>query len=123
VPNAIIQIENAPGLDREIRVPWEDPTTMSPRAKCIGAEPAPQGRPANLSDQPLFTGESFNLDYDAGGKSGRNGRPEVEPRGREAARANRLRHLLTIWRAVSRRAAMTSFSESWFRVSEQYFLR
>ena len=82
---------------------------MSPRAKRIGAEPAPQGRPANFRDQPLgdhfapnlgkrksrqgqlqamgeFTGESFHLDDDAGGKSGRVGRPEVAPRGRGAAR-------------------------------------
>jgi hypothetical protein len=82
---------------------------MSPRAKCIGAEPAPQGRTANLSYQPLgdhfapnlgegksrqrqlqaigeFTGESFNLDDDAGGKRGRVGRPEVAPRGQEAWR-------------------------------------
>ncbi len=33
-----------------------------------------------------FTGESFNLEDDAGGKSGWVGRPEVAPRGRGAAR-------------------------------------
>src|SRR6516164_11293672 len=83
-----------PATGGEIRVPGKDPTAMSPRAKRIGAEPAPQGRPANFRDQPLgdhfapnlgkrksrqgqlqamgeFTGESFHLDDDAGGKSGR----------------------------------------------------
>jgi hypothetical protein len=107
--NAIIQVEDAPGLGREIRVAWEDPTAMPPGAERIGAEPAPQGGTANLRYQPLgdhftpnpgkrksrqrqlqvmweFTGESLNLDDDAGGKSGRVGRPEVAPRGRETAR-------------------------------------
>src|SRR6266478_8891784 len=56
-----------------------------------------------------FTGERLNLDDDAGGEK-RAGRP---PRGCDSrpgsrARANRLRHLLTIWRGVSRRAAMMS---------------
>jgi hypothetical protein len=82
---------------------------MSPRAERIGAEPAPQGGPANFRYQPLgdhfapnlgkrksrqrqlqamrqFTGECLNLDDDAGGKSRRVGRPEAAPRGREAAR-------------------------------------
>ena len=82
---------------------------MSPRAKGIGAEPAPQGGPANLRYQPLvdhfasnigkrksrqrqlqamwkFTGESFNLDDDAGGETGRDGRPEARTRDPEAAR-------------------------------------
>ena len=53
MPNAIIQIEDAPGLGREIRVAWEDPTAMSPRAERIDAEPAPQGGTTNLSYQPL----------------------------------------------------------------------
>ena len=81
---------------------------MAPRAKRIGAEPTPQGRPADLRYQTLgdhfspdlgkrksrqqqvqtmweFTGESLNLDDDAGGKSGRVARPEVPPGGQEAA--------------------------------------
>ena len=53
LPNAILQIEDAPSLGREIWVAWEDPTAMSPRAERIGAEPAPQGGPANLSYQSL----------------------------------------------------------------------
>jgi hypothetical protein len=35
---------------------------MSPRAKRIRAEPAPQGRPANLSDQPLRDHFTPNLE-------------------------------------------------------------
>ena len=96
-------------LGREIWVAWEDPTAMSPRAERIGTEPAPQGRSANLSYQPLcdhlapnlakresrerqlqamwkFSGQSLNLDDDAGGKRGRDARPEVATPGQEAAR-------------------------------------
>src|SRR5712692_5244284 len=109
LPNAIIQIEDAPSLGREIWVAWEDPTAMSPRAERIGAEPAPQGCTANLSYQPLgdhfapnlgkrksrqrqlqamreFTGEGLNLDDDAGGKRGRDARPEVATPSQEVAR-------------------------------------
>src|SRR5580704_16224515 len=53
LPKAIIKIEYTPSLCSEIWVTRKDPTAMSPRAKRIRAEPAPQGRPANLSDQPL----------------------------------------------------------------------
>jgi len=38
----------------------ENPTAMSPSAEHIGAEPAPQSRSANLSDQPL--GDHFAPD-------------------------------------------------------------
>ena len=109
LPDAIIQVEDASGLGCEIGIAWEDPTAMSPRTESIGAEPAPQSRPADLRYQALgdhftpnlgkrksrqrqlqamwkFTSESFNLDDDAGGKTGRVARPEAEPRGREAAR-------------------------------------
>ena len=109
LPNAIIQIEDAPSLCSEIWVTWKDPTAMSPRAERIGAEPAPQGRPANLSHQPLgdhfapnlgkrksrerqlqamreFTCQHLNLDDDAGGKRGRDARPEVAIPGPEVAR-------------------------------------
>ena len=109
LPDAIIQIEDAPGLGREIWIAREDPTAMSPRTERIGAKPAPQSRPADLRYQALgdhfspnlrkresrqwqlqamgkFTSESLNLNDDAGGKTGRVARPEAEPRGREAAR-------------------------------------
>ena len=56
-----------------------------------------------------FTGERLNLDDEAGGKSGLYARPEAAPQGQAVGREqNRFRHLLTIWRGVSRRAAMTS---------------
>jgi hypothetical protein len=32
-----------------------------------------------------FTGQAFNLDDDAGGKSARDASPEAPPRGRESA--------------------------------------
>src|SRR5262249_51916638 len=92
-----------------IGIAREDPTAMSPRTESIGAEPAPQSRPADLCYQALgdyfapnlrkrksrqwqlqamgkFTSQSLNLDDDAGGKTGRVARPEAEPRGREVAR-------------------------------------
>ena len=53
LPNALIQVADASSLGREIRVAWEDPSAMPPRAQRIGAEPAPQSRPANLRYQPL----------------------------------------------------------------------
>src|SRR5215831_11933668 len=52
LPNAIIQVEDTPGLGGEIRVLGKDPTAMSPRAKRIGAEPAPQGRPLISATNP-----------------------------------------------------------------------
>src|SRR5262252_4873231 len=45
-----------------------------------------KSRQGQLQAMWEFTGESFNLDDDAGGKSGRVGRPEVAPRGQGAAR-------------------------------------
>ena len=108
LPNTIIQIEDAPGLGREIGIAWKDPTAMLPRTQRIGAEP-PQSRPADLRYQALgdhfapnlrerksrqwqpqamgkFTSESLNLNDDAGGKTGRVARPEVRTRGPEAGR-------------------------------------
>src|SRR5438445_12970984 len=75
-----------------------------------------------------FTSERLNLDDDAGGGK-RAGRP---PRGCDSrpgrrARANLLRHLLTTWRGVSKRAAMTSLerpsaasSTIFARITSQY---
>jgi hypothetical protein len=61
LPNAIIQIEDASSLGREIWIAWEDRTAMSPRAQRIGTEPAPPGRSANLSYQPLCDHLAPNL--------------------------------------------------------------
>ena len=104
--------------------------------KGIGIQPAPQGSAADLSYQALGhhllldigdgesrerkfqtmrkpTGEGLYLNDDAGGE--RAGRP---PRGCSSrpgrrAKANRLRHLLTICRGVSKRVAMTSLGNPW----------
>jgi hypothetical protein len=59
-----------------------------------------------------FAGKCFNLDDETGGKSGLYARPEAElpTRGVEK-RANRFRHLLTIWRGVSSRDAMRSLDK------------
>jgi hypothetical protein len=46
LPNAIVEVEDASGFGREMRIAWEDPTAMPP-------EPAPQGGPADLCYQAL----------------------------------------------------------------------
>src|ERR1700730_9358212 len=103
------------------------------QTKGIGIQPSPPGSAADLSPQALrhhhlldigdgesreresqtmrkFTGEGLYLNDDAGGKRVRDARHEVAPhRPGRRAKANRLRHLLTICRGVSKRAAMTSF--------------
>jgi hypothetical protein len=94
LPNALIQVKDTTSLGRKVGVARENPASMLPRAQGITAEPAPQGSTADLRDQPLsnsvladlsdreprqgqseavrqFTGERLNLNYEAGGKSGR----------------------------------------------------
>lgn len=81
---------------------------MLPRTERITAEPSPQSRAANVGDETLsdhvladlrdrepgqwkaetvreFTGQGFNLNDEAGGKSGPCARPEVAPQGRVVA--------------------------------------
>ncbi len=95
-----VQVENATCFLGELRVAGKDPTAMSPRAEGVGAEPPPQGAAADFAYDALrdnlaldfgegqpgqrqsqsigkFTSESFDLNDDAGGKSGRGARPEV----------------------------------------------
>jgi hypothetical protein len=103
-----------------------------PRTKGIGIQPTPQGSAVDLSHQALrhhlrldigdgesreresqtmrkFTGEGLYLNDDAGGKRVRDAPPRgCSSRPGRRAKANRLRHLLTICRRVSKRAAMTS---------------
>jgi hypothetical protein len=55
-----------------------------------------------------LTSQCLNLDDEAGGKAGFTPPPGCASRPGSRARANRLRHLLTICRGVSRRAAMIS---------------
>lgn len=132
LPQAVIEVQDASRFDCEIWVAGKDPTAMLPRPKGIGIQPGPQGSAADLSHQALrhyllldigdgesrewesqtmrkLTGEGLYLNDDAGGEN-RAGRP---PRGCSSrpgrrAKANRLRHLLTICRGVSKRVAMTS---------------
>jgi len=106
LPTALIEIEDAAGLGGEPGIAREDPTAMAPRAQGILTEPAPQGRAADLSHQPLghhllaqiadrptgqrqavlrrqFTGQRLDLDDDAGGKSGPGARCAAGPPIRE----------------------------------------
>ena len=56
-----------------------------------------------------FAGQRLNLDDEAGGESGPYARREAEPPGQAIGdKANRLCHLLTIWRGVSSLAAIRS---------------
>ena len=107
-PNPFVQIEDRTGLGRKVGIAREDPASMLPRAEGIAAEPPPQGGAANLGNQTLsnhvlsdlrdreprqgkaeavrkLTGEGFNLNDEAGGKSGPCARPEVAPQGRVVA--------------------------------------
>ena len=100
VPASLVQVENATCFFGELRVAGKEPTAMSPRAEGVGAEPPPQGAAADFAYDALrdnltldfgegqpgqrqsqsigkFTSESFDLNDDAGGKSGRGARPEV----------------------------------------------
>lgn len=103
-PNALVQIEDRTGFGRKVGIAGEDPASMLPRTEGIAAEPPPQRGAANLRDQALrddmlpdlldrepgqrkpeavrkFTGQRFNLNDEAGGKSGLCARPEAVPLG------------------------------------------
>jgi hypothetical protein len=113
-------------------VAGKDPTAVLPRTKGIRIQPAPQGGVADLSHQALchhflleigdgesrerepqtmrkLTSQGLYLNDELGEK--RAGRPSrgCSSRPGRRAKANRLRHLLTICRGVSKRVAMTSF--------------
>ena len=93
------------GFASEIGIAWKDPTAVLPGTNGIATQPTPECGAADsgnyaLSDcllanigqrqarerQPQamgqLTGESLYLHDYAGGKRGRDGRPEVVPRGR-----------------------------------------
>jgi hypothetical protein len=76
-------------------------------AKSHAAE-SPRSRAGTREGRGMrkFAGQSPNPNDEAGGKAGFT-RPEAEPpRPGNRDQANRLRHLLTIWRGVSSLAAM-----------------
>ena len=105
LPQAFIEVQDAPRLGCEIWVAGKDPTAVLPRTKGIRVQPAPQGSAADLSHQTLrhhflleigdgesreresqtmrkFTSEGLYLNDDAGGKKERAARPAVVPPGR-----------------------------------------
>ena len=110
---------------------------LLPRTNGVGTEPTPESGAADLGDhawsdhlladigqgqarerQPeamrQLTGEGFTCTTTLREEK-RAGRPPRDCSSRRGRRASayRLRHLLTIWRGVSRRAAMTSLERPW----------
>jgi hypothetical protein len=100
--SAVRRDQGSGPLWRRTRVAREDPATMAPGPERILAEPPPEGGPADLRDEPLghhfssqfgqrparqrhtpagrqLTGEGFDLDDDAGGKSGLGARRGAAP--------------------------------------------
>jgi hypothetical protein len=105
LPATLVEIKHPTGLGGEVGVAWEDPASVSPWAQRVAAEPAPQGRAADLGHDPFghdltlkvgerparqgqsaavrqFAHQRLNRDDDAGGKSGRVPRRAVPLRGR-----------------------------------------
>ena len=108
-PAPLVEVQDAARLRGKIWIAGEEPTPVPPRAERILAEPPPQCRAADLRDQPVgdhlppqlgerpagqrdptagrqLTGEGFDLDDDAGGKSGLAARLGALPPGRVIAR-------------------------------------
>ena len=50
--NPLVQIENARGFGRKVRIPRKDPATVLPRPDRILGKPAPDGAVADLGHQP-----------------------------------------------------------------------
>ena len=119
-----------PAFSCEGRVAREDPAAVAPGPNGVLGQPAPERGLADGRDEPAaqdlaldlgdaearqreavlvgqLTGQRLNRDDDAGGKSGPAARAEAALPGRPSRSSKkRLRHLLTIWRGVSRRAAI-----------------
>jgi hypothetical protein len=135
LPKAFIEVEDSSRLGGEIWVAGKDPTAVLPRTKGIRIQPAPRGGAADLRQQALRHHLLLEIrrwrvaragapDDEQAHKRGpllarrrcgenRMGRP---PRGCSSrpgrrAKANRLHHLLTIWRGVPKRVAMTSLDK------------
>lgn len=105
VPKPLVKIENGAGFLQKLRVAGKYPTPIAPRTNGILAQPAPERDPADLRDEALsqyllpnfshgearqreaeamreFTSQGFNLNDDAGGKSGLYAHLEAALRGR-----------------------------------------
>ncbi len=50
-PDAFVEVEDTTRFFCKVWIPWEDPASMAPGTKSIGAEPTPKGRIADLGDQ------------------------------------------------------------------------
>src|SRR5215475_1265902 len=104
LPDASVKIEDASRFASKIGIAWKAPTAVLPGTKGIGTQPTPECGATDLGNDALshclltnigkrqarerqpqamgqFTGESFYLHDDAGGKRGQDARPEVVPRG------------------------------------------
>ena len=102
LPAVLVQIQDPARLGGERGIAGEDPAPVAPRAQRILAEPPPEGGAADLGDESLrhhlasqlsqrparqgnapprrqLTREGFDLDDDAGGKSGLGARPGAAP--------------------------------------------
>jgi len=52
-PNALVEIEDGPGVGRKVRITREYPASMLPGAESVGAEPTPQCGAADFRDEAL----------------------------------------------------------------------
>ena len=53
LPNALVEIEDGAGVGRKVGITREDPASMLPWARGVGAEPTPQGGAADFRDEAL----------------------------------------------------------------------
>ena len=63
LPEALIEIEDAPSLLAEQGIPRKDPAAMVPGSDGILAEPAPDRRLANGGDQSALNGFSLQISH------------------------------------------------------------
>ena len=72
-PDAVIQIENSCGLLLEIRIPWPNPASITPRANRILAQPAPD----SFSTDGGYDSLLFHLSGDFIVRKSRKRQPEL----------------------------------------------
>jgi hypothetical protein len=121
-PAAFVEVEHTAGLGGELWIAGKNPASVSPGTKRVATEPTPERGAADLRNDSLgddlppdlgqrearqgkaasvgeLAGERFNVDDDAGGKSGPVPRRAVLPR----VRGNRVRR--TVFATCSRSGA------------------
>jgi len=112
-PDALVEIEDSPGLLDKGGVTGKNPTAETPRTQGVAAQPAPKRGAANLGHDALgqdfpadlgqgeagqreasprgkFAGQGLNLDHDAGGKAGWPPAPRFLLKARQAGQAEAL---------------------------------